>query len=191
MNEQKVAVLVIDMQRDFVDEEAPIKCEGAREIIPEINRLLEYARRKGIPIIYTKEVHRADGIDFGIELEKEPKHCIEGTGGEEIVEELAPKKGDYIVVKRRYSAFLDTDLEILLRGLKVKTLVVTGVATNICVRATVEDAKQKDYHVLVPRECVAATDRDANESNLRDINNFYGEVLPLNELIKILDEKFT
>jgi len=191
VNEQKVAILVIDMQHDFVDESAPIKCEGARGIIPEIKRLLEYARKRGIPIIYTKEVHRADGSDFGIELEKEPKHCVEGTGGEEIVEELAPKKGDYIIVKRRYSAFLDTDLEILLKGLRVNTLVVTGVATNICVRATVEDAKQKDYHVFVPRECVAGTDREANDSNLRDINNFYGEVLTLNELIKILDKKFT
>jgi len=134
-------------------------------------------------------VHRRDEIDFGIELKKEPKHCIEGSGGEEIVDELTPKEKEYIIVKRRYSAFFGTDLEILLKGLRADTLIITGVATNVCVRATIQDAKQRDYHVFVPSECVAATTRSANDSNLKDINKFYGDVLPLDQLIKMMNEE--
>lgn len=187
----KTAVVVVDMQRDFVVKGAPIECYGARDIIPNIRELLKVARGLGIPIIFMKEIHRPDEIDFGIELEKEPKHCIEGSEGGEIVDELSPKEGDYIVIKRRYSAFYETDLEILLKGLKVDRLVLTGVATNICVRGTVQDAKQKDYHIVVPRECVAGTDAKANEANLRDINNFYGDVLPLSEVITYLRKEKT
>lgn len=154
-NMPRIAVIVIDMQRDFVAKDAPIECYGARNILPHIRELLNTARSLGVPIIIAKEVHRLDGSDFGIELEKESKHCIEGSGGEEIVDELLPKKSDYIILKRRYSGFYETDLEILLKGLRVDRLILMGVATNVCVRATAQDAKQKDYHVIVPKECVA------------------------------------
>ena len=180
----KFAVLVIDMQNDFVEEDASTKCKNAKEIVEPIKILLDNARMKRIPIVYTLELHRADGIDFGIELEKESKHCLEGTRGAEIVEELLPRKGDYVVTKRRFSAFFETDLEILLNGLDVDTLVVTGVATEVCVRATCQDAKQKDYHVIVPRECVAGTTVEAHEASLRDIQDFLGEIVPLQDVFK-------
>ena len=178
----RIAVLVVDMQYDFVAEDAPVKCRNAEKIIEPIGKLLNTARKKGVPIIYFKEVHRPKWIDLGIEKEKEPLHCLEGTKGAEIVKELIPKDGDYVITKRRYSGFYGTDLDILLRCLKIDTLVVTGVATNLCVRATCEEAKFRDYHIVVPQECVAGTSIESHECTLSDIQNFYGDVLPVDEV---------
>jgi nicotinamidase-related amidase len=148
------AVLVIDMQRDFVAGGAQPAPEAAA-ITPRIARLLDAARAAGVPVIYTREVHRPGGIDGGLELEQDPEHCIEGTPGADIIPELAPRPGDHVVVKRRFSAFLDTDLEILLRGLGVDTLLVTGMDTGWCVLWTTGDAFQRDHHVRVVEDCVA------------------------------------
>lgn len=183
----KTAVMVVDMQREFVEiEDAPFYNKHAKDIIPDIKRLLNVARESQIPIVYVVERHRADGTDFGLELEKGPKHCIEGSGGEEIVDELRPKESDYVLTKRRYSAFYMTDLEILLKGLRIDTIVLTGGATNCCLRATAEDAFFRDYHVILPKECVIGTEAKAHEVNLKDIDDFYGQVLALSKVIGML-----
>ncbi|MHA1859757.1 MAG: cysteine hydrolase family protein [Candidatus Asgardarchaeia archaeon] len=182
-----LCLIIIDMQNDFVEPDAPTGCEGALEIVENVKALLKLVHEKGIPVIYTQELHRPDGSDFGIELEKEPRHCIEGSRGAEIVEELKPNLKDYLITKRRYSTFHGTDLEILLKGLHTDTLIIAGVATNVCVRATCQDAKQLNYHVIVPEECVAGTTVEAHKANLKDIQDFYGEVMPLKEVIKIIE----
>lgn len=174
------AVLVIDMQRDFVDAGAPIECTGAREVIAPIRRLLTAVRADGIPVIYTQEAHRAAKVDFGLELEfEEPEHCLEGSSGIELLPALAPQPGDHLVIKRRYSAFFATDLDLLLRGLAVDTLILTGVATDVCVRATAQDAQQLGYRVVVPRECVAGTSEAQHEAALRNIEYVFGYVVPM------------
>lgn len=180
------AVLVIDMQSDFIREGAPIECPGGRDIIPVLNKFLDFARSKEIPVIYTQEVHRPEKIDFGMELERsEPEHCVEGTPGVEIIAELAPKTSDFVVRKRRYSAFYLTDLEILLKGLKKKTLIITGVATNVCVYATTLDAQQRDHHVIVLKDCVAGTSVELHEAFLQNIDYVLGDVVTSAELIKL------
>lgn len=123
------AILVIDMQRDFVDAGAPIECPGARAIIPDIARLLDVARERQLPIIYTEERHRHDGIDLEIS-NSEPPHCLEGTSGIELVPLLRPRPADYIVAKRRYSGFFATDLDLLLRSLVVRRG-GAGIAVNL------------------------------------------------------------
>lgn len=185
----KTAVLVVDMQYDFVAEDAPVKCRNAKKIVEPIRSLLKTARKRGVPVIYLKEVHRANWVDIGVEREKEPLHCMEGTEGVEIVEELTPKEGDYVIEKRRYSGFYGTDLELLLRCLKVDTLIITGVATNLCVRATCEEAKFRDYHIMVPRQCVAGTSIESHECTLSDIQSYYGEVLPVEYVRKRLNRE--
>ena len=141
-----VAILVIDMQADFVGPSAAIPCKGAEACIPHINKLLQAARSQGIPIIFTQEAHRSSGIDFGRELDYgEPKHCLEGSPGVRLIDLVTREPGDHLVIKRRYSAFFATDLEILLRGLRVDTLILTGVATDVCVRATAQD---KNYGII-------------------------------------------
>jgi len=176
------------MQRDFIDREAPIECPGGREIIAPIQQLLGLARQKGIPVIYTQEAHRAEGVDFGRELDgAEPIHCVEGTPGVEIIPDLARQPGDFLVVKRRYSAFFATDLDLLLRGLGVDTLILTGAATDVCVRATAQDAQQLNYWVIVPQECVAGTSVKQHQAALGNIAYILGKVLPLSEVMALLE----
>lgn len=184
----KKAILVIDMQRDFIDAGAPIECPGGREIISPIQQLLDLGHRRGVPVIYTQEAHRGQGVDFGRELDgEEPVHCVEGTPGVEIIPDLAPRPGDFVIVKRRYSAFFATDLDLLLRGLEVDTLILTGVATDVCVRATAQDAQQLNYRVIVPEECVAGTSVEQHRAALRNIAYILGKVLPLAEVMSMLE----
>ncbi|WP_175873019.1 isochorismatase family cysteine hydrolase [Burkholderia sp. BCC0397] len=181
---RRVALLIVDMQRDFVDVDAPIACPGAPDIVPAIQRLARAARDAGMPVIYTRESHRRQKVDFGLELEYgETEHCVEGTPGIEIVDALTPDESDYVLVKRRYSGFFATDLDLLLKGLGVSTVILTGVATDVCVRATAQDALQLDYRVLVPRECVAGTTVARHAAALDHIGYVLGRVLPLDVVI--------
>jgi len=187
LDKKKCAVLVIDMQSDFIAKGAPIECPGGREIIPNIDRLLQFARTNNIPVIYTQEVHRAEKVDFGRELEREePEHCLEGTPGVEIVDELKPQPGDFVVPKRRYSGFYLTDLEILLRGIDKSILIITGVATNVCVYATSLDAQQRDFPVVVVSDCAAGTDVNLHTAFLRNIEYVLGDVVTLDHLLSII-----
>jgi nicotinamidase-related amidase len=175
------ALLVIDMQHDFLDEGVPLQAVGGRDIIPAVARTVEAARQAGVPVIFTQEAHRPGRVDSGREADPGmgkdyypgvagdqplPEHCVEGSRGIEIVDELACAPGDLRVVKRRYNCFLGTDLDLLLRGLRAETLLVTGVDSDVCVLWTVGEAFQLDYHVRVLEDCVAGTSREAHEAAL-------------------------
>ncbi|QPC94577.1 cysteine hydrolase family protein [Mesorhizobium sp. INR15] len=181
------ALLIIDMQNDFVASGAPIRCPGATDICGSIDELRRTARTAGIPVIFTQERHRAEMVDFGLELEYgEPLHCLEGTAGPDFYPALTPEAGEFVVPKRRYSAFFATDLEILLKGLGVDTLILTGVATDVCVRATAQDAQQLNYRVFVVPECVAGTTEARNEAALDNIAYVFGSILPAREACTLL-----
>jgi len=175
------ALLVIDMQHDFLDEGVPLEAAGGRDIIPAVARTVAAARQAGVPVIYTQEAHRPGRVDSGREADPGmgtdyypggsggqplPEHCVEGTRGIEIVSELACAPGDLRVLKRRYSCFLGTDLDLLLRGLRVDTLLVTGVDSNVCVLWTTGDGFQLDYHVRVIEDCTAGTSPEEHEAAL-------------------------
>jgi nicotinamidase-related amidase len=188
MGKKKIAVLVIDMQNDFLCNDAPIKCAGGMDVVPAIQKLLLMSRKKGVPIIYTQEAHRVEKVDFGLELQgDEPEHCLEGSKGHQIIPELSMQEGDYLIIKRRYSAFFATDLDILLRGLGVELLILTGVATDVCVRSTAQDAQQLNYRVVVPMECVAGTNEKRHEAALENIRYLFGKISSLDELLAILN----
>ena len=167
------ALLIIDMQHDFLDETGAVPCVNGRQIIPGIQQLVDAARHAGVPVIYTQEMHRPSRIDFGRELDgTEGLHCVEETHGVRIVPELTPQAGDTLVPKRRYSAFLGTDLPFVLNGVGVgpgDTLIVTGVATDVCVHYTSADAHQYDYRVRVVTDCVAGTSPEAHTAALAAI----------------------
>lgn len=154
---QNTALLVIDMERDFVDQGAVQETPGGRDIIPAINRLIGWARQHAMPIIFTHEMHRPDHSDYGIELEFDPVHCLEGTPGCELTEGLDVRSEDWrIRNKRRYDCFVGTDLDLLLRSRGIKNLVCCGVTTHCCVMSTVYSARNLDYRVIVPTDAVAA-----------------------------------
>ena len=174
------ALLIIDMQHDFLDVDAVTPAPGAESIIPLVAGVADAARAAGVPVIYTQETHRPGRIDSGRELDPGagayltggdllapvPEHCVEGTRGNEIVPELAPRVGDLRIVKRRYNCFIGTDLDLLLRNLDVETLLITGVDSNVCVLWTVGHAFQLDYHVRVIEDCVAGTSPPEHEAAL-------------------------
>jgi nicotinamidase-related amidase len=176
--EGPTALLVVDMQHDFLDKDAGCYAPGSEEIVPRVARLVDAARQVGLPVIFTQEAHRPRGVDAGREADSGagagypgggpdspvPVHCVEGTRGIEIVEELAPLPGDLRIVKRRYSCFLGTDLDLLLRNLDVETLLITGVDSNVCVLWTVGEAFQRDYHVRVVEDCVAGSNPEEHEA---------------------------
>lgn len=168
----KAALLVIDVQHDFIDEGAPVQCVGGIEMIPKIKKLIAACRDAQIPIIYTKEVHRPSRIDMGLEPENLPDHCMLGTKGVEIIEDIAPEEDDIIVNKVRYSAFIGTDLVFVLNGLHVlphDTLIICGDASNVCVYNTASEANQRDYRIKVVEDCCAGTSWEEHEAAMYQI----------------------
>ena len=168
------ALLVIDMQHDFVDLEAGCYNVGAEDTIAPTAAAIAAMRRAGLPVIWTMEAHRPSGIDGGLENSADcvfAPHTVEGTRGIEIVPDLAPGPDDLVVRKRRYNCFLGTELDLLLKALRVDTLVVTGVSSDVCVHWTVGEAFQRDFHVRVLEDCVAGTTREDHEASLLIMRN--------------------
>lgn len=149
------ALLVIDPQADFLGMVAPGSAEPA---LAAMRELVAAARDGDTPVVFTQELHRPGAVDVGRELDgDEPVHCVEGTPGAALVEGLRPGPGDHLVPKRRYSAFFATDLDLLLRGLGVGTVVACGMLTDVCVHYTCVDAHQLDYRVrVVPAACAGS-----------------------------------
>jgi nicotinamidase-related amidase len=178
----RAALLVIDMQHDFLDQGVPLEAAGGRDIVPAVAAVVAAARNAALPVIFTQEAHRPGRVDSGREADPGmgkdhwyaggtdqvplPEHCVEGTHGIEIVDEVGLMPGDLRISKRRYNCFLGTDLDLLLRGLKVETLLVTGVDTNVCVLWTVGEGFQLDYHMRVLEDCVAGTSPEEHEAAL-------------------------
>ncbi len=185
----KAALLVIDMQKDFLLKGFALPAEGGETIIPKIATLVDVARRAKIPVIFTLEQHRPDMSDFGIELEFEPPHCLEGSEGAELVEELRPAPGDFVVGrKRRYDAFLGTDLDLLLRNLNRTELLVCGVCTDICVSATVQHARNLDYRVFLITDCCAGTTLTRHAAALQCLGHVFAHLTDSQTLLEALSQ---
>ena len=183
------ALLIVDMLNDFLMEESLLSSEEGRQLIPRIKKLKSFATSKNIPTIYIQEIHRKNKVDFGITLDKEPERCYEKSPGSEITTELKPDDADYIVVKRRFSGFFMTDLDLLLKGLKTEVVILTGLASNMCVYATALDAVQRDYRAVIVEDCVAGTGHTSREIHRAYLENFsiiLGDLVSSEELIKKL-----
>lgn len=148
LNKEKAALLVIDMQRFFLDPASPTYTSGGPAILPTLKRLIAAFRQAGRPVIYTRHVHHPDRLDAGIMEWWWEGMCIEGTPESEVHDDIAPLPKEKVVLKHRYSAFHNTDLETVLRCLKVEDLVVSGIMTNLCCESTARDAYYRDYRVF-------------------------------------------
>ena len=141
------AILVVDMLNDFVT--GALACDRGKAIVPATAELLDAARAAGVPVIFCNDAHIA-GIDRELKLWGD--HAIAGTEGAKVIPELKVSDKDYVVPKRRYSGFFQTDLDILLKELGVKTVIMTGLHTHMCVRHTSSDAYCLGYEVAVAKE---------------------------------------
>lgn len=193
----KTAIIVVDIfESDFSEERA--FSEGIPSMEGNIQRMktaadfIKKGRQLDIPIIVIHEVHRKDGIDFGRELDgAEGIHCIEDPENTQLpIKGIGMTSKDYIVYKRRYSAFFSTDLEILLKGLGVNTLILVGGMTDVCIHYTFVDGHQRDYYCRVLEDCVSGTSIEAHESALNAMRYLQsGSVLSSTKMINVLENK--
>lgn len=171
------ALLVIDPQYDFLDPDGAVYCpsssvEDTNEVIHNINTLVSAAREANLPIIWTKEKHRPDHADYGAErLSIEEDHTIAETKGEQFVDELIlPDSGlpaaEYLVQKRRYNCFHNTDLMHLLTTFEIDTILIAGVTTNVCVHYTAQGAHERDFIFRVIEDCTAGTSQSLHDAAL-------------------------
>jgi len=181
------AVLVVDMVNDFCTAGGSMVLPNAESLYPSQIKVLTAARNSGAKIIYVNDNHRL-GMKVEREFVKRSPHCIENSWGSEIVAQLASTKNDFHVVKRRYSGFFQTDLDLTLRDLQIESLVVMGVVTNICVRSTVHDAFFLGYKVVIPQDCVAATGPREQDSSLYDIGTHFGWVSTASQIIEAFQD---
>ena len=171
--EGRAALIVIDIQAStFIDDSAVRSIDnmpGYKERMLQARTAIDKARARNIPVIFIQEVHRPDLIDFGRELDgDEDVHCLEDDPRTDIaVKEMDFRPNDYLIRKRRYSAFFGTDFEILLRGLKIDTLLLVGGLTDVCVHYTFVDGHQSDYYCRVIEDCVAGSSLEAHEASLK------------------------
>ena len=165
-------VLVIDMVRGFMEPGHNLYCgDEAREIIPNVKQLLEKERADGSEILFISDHHDPDDLEF----QMFPVHCVKGTEEPNVIEELAGFVTDgNVISKNRYSGFFNTDLEQRLERLQPNKLIVCGVATNVCVLHTTSDARNRDYQVDVPSDCVATFDADAHVWAMGHLLNILG-----------------
>ena len=173
------AVLVIDMIKDFVT--GKFENERAQAIVPNIKRLLEAARSSDKPVVYIHDSHPPGDHEFDIW----GQHAVSGSEGSEFISELEPKEGEPVLEKKKYSAFYETDLDSVLKDLRVDEVVLTGVLTHICVQHTAADAFFRGYDVTVPRGCVEDLSDEENQRSLEFVKDNYGaEVLGLEDLLE-------
>lgn len=163
-------VLVIDMLRGFLEEGYPLYIgKEARSIIPNIQELLEKELARRSKIFFICDNHDPDDLEFKMF----PPHCIAGTPEVEVIPELLKYPGE-VIPKKRYSAFFNTKLEEKLKQLKPDKIIVCGVLTDICVMHTIADARNRDYAVEVPVDCVAALDEKIQQFALEHIEKVLG-----------------
>lgn len=159
------ALLIIDMLNDFVLPGAPLEVPDTREIVPNIEREIIRARAEGYPVIYICDSHALNDKEFKIW----PRHCVKGTDGAKVVDELEPEPKDIVVEKTTYSGFFNTRLEEVLKSIGATELIITGCVTNICIFYTSSDAVLRGYSVTIPKDCVVGLNKEDHEFALRQM----------------------
>lgn len=171
MVKEKYAVIVIDMLEDFVY--GALKNDRAKRIIPNIAKLLEFARTKGWLVVYTNDAH----LPGDPEEKVWGAHALAGSPGAQIIKELASRQGDIVLGKRTYSAFNETGLDLLLRQYGINTVILVGQHTHICIRHTSADAFANNYAIVVPEDCVESFSDEDHQGGLAYLKMCYGATI--------------
>jgi len=181
------ALLLVDMIESFTDPDCPLGC-AADEVVEANRRLLRAFRGKGLPVAFTTVVYR-DEHQARVFRDRVPALELlkPGTRWVEIDERVAPAPGEPVFEKCWASAFFRTGLDDYLRERAVDSLVVTGLTTSGCVRASVVDGLQHDYRVVIPAEAVGDRNEDAHRANLFDLNAKYADVLDLQQVLTMIE----
>ncbi len=177
---RETALIVVDMQRDFVEPTGKLPVPTAPQTVPVIRRLLQQARSAGVRVFYTLDTHLKEDPEFALWGE----HVVEGTPGWEIVDDLKPQEGDILIRKTRYDGFYGTPLDEYLRLFGIRHVVVTGTVANICVLHTAGSAALRFYKVVVPVDAISALHPFDLWATLRQITFLYRGVFTRSEGIR-------
>jgi nicotinamidase-related amidase len=170
------ALLIVDMQYFFLEPNSPTFTIGGPSILPNAQRLLQVFRQANRPVIFTRHVHHPENLDAGIMDWWWEGKCIEGSPESEIVPGLKPLPTEKVVLKHRYSAFYNTDLETVLRVLKIQDIVISGVMTNMCVESTARDAYFRDYRVWIPADGTGSINEEMHLASLMNLALGFAQV---------------
>jgi nicotinamidase-related amidase len=178
----KTALVIVDMQNDFVKAEGTLEVPASRQTIPHIQGLLKRARQHGVIVTYTQDTAVEDDPEFDIW----PAHCVRGTWGWQIIDELAPEEKDMVFQKNRYDGFYGTGLDhFLTRIWHIEHLVIVGTVSNICVLHTAASAGLRWFHVVIPANGISALTTFDQALTLRQASYLYnGHVLRSTEHIQ-------
>ncbi|MCX7909354.1 MAG: cysteine hydrolase [Ignavibacteria bacterium] len=183
LNVSKSALLVIDMQKFFLDPQSPTFTCGGLAIIDNIKLLLDCFRKEKLPVIYTRHVHDPEGIDAGIMKWWWEGMCVDETPESFVIDEISPLPNEKVVKKHRYSAFYNTDLEVYLRGLKVEDLVITGIMTNMCCESTARDAYFRDYRVFFLADATGSINEEMHLASLLNLSFGFAYITTTEEIV--------
>jgi ureidoacrylate peracid hydrolase len=203
MDLENAALIIVDMQNDFVHEDGftgkyskagAIPESGFKLLktpIPHINKLAEHFRSHGKEVVHIYTACEPDYSDVAMPLKtiveaKKAGALVRGSWGAQIIDELTPQGGDHTVVKHGSGGFFQTPLDRILRNLGVKSLVITGVNTSYCVETTIREAVAYGYDVMLVSDAAACFDQESHEATLKVIANGFGEVMTTDEAIKLL-----
>ena len=176
----KTALIVVDMQNDFVKEGGTLVVPDAEATVPTIRGLLSSARESGIKVVFTQDTHNEGDPEWEIW----PEHVREGSWGWEIVEELKPLEDEVVIRKVRYDAFYGTHLDHFLRIWDVDTLIICGTVANICVHYTAASAALRWYGVIIPKDATSALDPFDLEASLRQTSFLFAGRITTSEALE-------
>ena len=187
------ALIIIDVQNDFVSPEGSAAKRGedvsaAMATIPHLTRLIDVARRVELTIVYIRTTH-SEWTDTPSWIYRSSQKsglntCREGTWGAELYQGISPLPSERVVIKHRYSAFINTDLNTVLKARGIQSILVCGVATNVCVETTARDAYMYDYYVTMIDDCSAAYEAKLHLGTLENMRRHFGLVVSSSEIIE-------
>ncbi len=170
------ALIVIDMENGFIDSRSPHCIRGAAETVPACRNAICTARSIGIPVFFVKRIYRADGSDVELTRYENWKAggramtpSSTGVNSAEAPDGLKPISGDYTIIKPRWSAFFHTELDLILRRLDIKTVILLGTTTPNCIRTTAYDANSLEYNVVILEDCCSSQTPEIQKANIDDL----------------------
>lgn len=179
----KAALVVVDMQNYFLARGASAYLPASRAVVPVVKRTLAAFREAGRPVVFTRHAHDPHGLDAGIMGWWWDDLCLEGSPESELFHGMAPVPGEKVILKHRYSAFYNTDLETVLRVARVEDLVIVGVMTNLCCESTARDAHNRDYRVFFPADGTATVSEEMHVATLTNLAYGFAKVVAAEEVL--------
>jgi len=172
---KNIALIIVDMQNDFVLKDAPQCINGALKIIPNLQKVLQTFRDDKSPVFHIYREYREDGSDIEAtrlhDFLAGEKYCVPNTHGCDIIDEIYPVNGEYRIVKNRFSGFMNTELDFILKRLHVTEIVVCGIQYPNCIRATIYDGVALGYDVTLVTDATGAKSDEIANANIYDIQN--------------------